>query len=121
MILFLAFFVSTQTLGSNAYPPDADCQNYDGGSTMAMSECFQMQSDIWEKRLNLEYRAAMKRAEVDPGKLRTGQRAWLRYRDANCDTYYSVEGTIHTILTGLCWRDMTRARTLELRDMSWTG
>lgn len=88
---------------------------------MAMSECLKSQSDTWERRLQAEYRAAVGRAEVDVDKLKRAQQAWLRYRDTNCEAYNSVRGSIHTILTGTCWRDMTRDRTLELKEMGWTG
>lgn len=103
------------------YPADADCENYGDGSTVAMSECLSAQSKTWDQRLNVEYSAALKRGEIEADKLRSAQRAWLRYRDANCAAYYSVKGTINITLTGHCYVDMTRARTLELHEMSWLG
>lgn len=121
MILLLALFASIQSIASGEYPPDTDCQEYGDGSTMAMSECLTSQSDTWERRLQAEYRAAIARAEVDADKLKRAQTAWLRYRDANCETYDTVRGSIHTTLAGTCWRDMTRDRTLELKKMGWTG
>ncbi len=121
MILLLALLASVQSAAPNQYPPDIDCLAYGDGSTTEMSECFRSQSDTWERRLNIEYRAAIARAEVDALRLNQAQKAWFRYRDANCEAYNTVKGSIHTILTGRCWRDMTRARTLELREMSWTG
>jgi len=121
MILLLAFLASVQIAGPNEYAPDADCQEYGDGSTMAISECLKAQSETWERRLNFEYRAAVARAEVDAAKLQRAQQAWLRYRNANCEAYNTVKGTIHTILAGRCWRDMTRDRTLELKELSWTN
>lgn len=121
MILLFALLASTQSIASGDYPPDAACQDHGDGSTMAMSECLMSQSDIWERRLQLEYRAAIARAEVDVDKLKRAQGAWLRYRDTNCEAYNSVKGSIRAILTGTCWRDMTRDRTLELKEMGWAG
>ena len=121
MILLLALVASIQSITSGEYPPDPDCQGYRDGSTVAMSECLKSQSDIWARRLQVEYRAAHSRAEVEVSKLRRAQRDWLRYRDANCEAYDTVKGSIHTILAGTCWRNMTRDRTLELREMSWIG
>jgi uncharacterized protein YecT (DUF1311 family) len=106
---------------ASPYPADADCENYGDGSTAAMSECLSAQSNTWNQRLNVEYREALKRGEIKASKLRSAQRAWLRYRDANCEAYYSVKGTISTTLTGHCYVDMTRARALELHEMSWLG
>ena len=103
------------------YPADAPCDSFGDGSTVAMVACFASQSQIWDKRLNDEYRRALARGEVDRGKLRQAQRAWLRFRDQNCATYSTVNGSISRILSAKCWRDMTRDRTIELREMSWVG
>jgi uncharacterized protein YecT (DUF1311 family) len=105
----------------SAYPADTPCDSYKDGSTTAMVECLGIQSDRWDERLNGEYRATIRRAEVDAGKLRASQRAWLRFRDQNCGTYATVKGTISRILSAKCWRDMTRDRAIELREMSWKG
>lgn len=121
MILLLTLFASIQSIPPNGYPPDIDCQTYKDGSIMAMSECFTMQSDVWERRLHDEYSAVIKRGELDVDKLEQAQRAWVRYREANCESYSTVNGSISTVLTGRCWRDMTRDRALELHDMNWIG
>ncbi len=86
-----------------------------------MSECLSEQAASWEKRLNEEYRAALGRAEVKPQALRAAQRLWVRYREANCGTYSTISGSISRIAASLCFRDVTRARTLELHEMRWTG
>lgn len=103
------------------YPRDFDCNDYRDGSTVAMVECAGKQADVWDKRLNVEYRAALKRGEVDKSQLIKAQRLWLRYRDENCATYSTVKGTIHRILEANCWRNMTRDRTVELHEMTWIG
>ncbi|MEJ2408912.1 MAG: lysozyme inhibitor LprI family protein [Novosphingobium sp.] len=121
MILSLVLLASVQAAVPDRYPPDADCQEYKDGSTIAISECLKAQAAKWEERLATEYSAAIERAEVNVETLETAQRAWLKYRDINCEAYDTVEGSIHTILAGRCWRDMTRDRTLELREMKWTG
>ncbi|MEO6359849.1 MAG: lysozyme inhibitor LprI family protein [Sphingomicrobium sp.] len=103
------------------YPADPDCADSGDGSTMAMQACLSEQSKIWEHRLNAEYQAALKRREIEASKLRSAQRAWLKYRNANFEAYGTVQGSIRGILAGTCWRDMTRARALELHEMSWIG
>ena len=120
MILLVVAAAALQTPASS-YPSDAPCQDYGDGSTFAMVECFGTQSEVWDKRLNEEYRRATARAEVDRHKLRDAQRTWLRFRSRNCETYATVNGSISRILSAKCWRDMTRDRTLELREMSWVG
>lgn len=121
MILLFAILTLSQMGVLQEYRPDADCQEFGDGSTMAMSECLKAQSETWERRLTIEYSAALARAEIGGTALRRSQKQWLRYRDVNCAAYNTVQGTIHTILSGRCWRDMTRARTLELKEMDWTG
>jgi len=121
MIALLAVLAFAQAAPAGPYPPDPDCQIYGDGSTIAMAECLSAQSDTWERRLDAAYAAALASGEVDRVKLRQAQRAWLRYRDANCEMYDAVSGSIHTILAGTCQRNMTRDRTLELTDMRWTG
>ncbi|WP_336963401.1 lysozyme inhibitor LprI family protein [Sphingobium aquiterrae] len=122
MMLLLAMAVAAQAMVlPSDFPPDIACENYQNGSTVAMSECLYGQSQIWDQWLNVEYRAALARAEVEPRKLREAQRAWLKYRDANCGVYRTVKGSIAIILADRCWRDMTRDRTLELREMDWSG
>jgi uncharacterized protein YecT (DUF1311 family) len=106
---------------ASAYPADVDCSNSGDGSPYAMNQCIYSQSQEWDRRLNAEYRAAMNRVDVDKAKLRASQRIWLQYRDANCDVYAAVKGSDGKLLANACWRDMTRARTLELREMGWTG
>lgn len=51
--------------------------------------------------------------------LLTAQRAWLKYRDANCDFAASpfAGGTIQPVIRLACLETMTRARTEELRTM----
>jgi uncharacterized protein YecT (DUF1311 family) len=104
------------------YPADPDCSTYGDGSTVAMVECYGQQSEIWDRRLDDEYRAALQRADRNQiGPLRTAQGLWLQYRAANCEMYASVAGSISRILSARCWRDMSRDRALELRGMSWSG
>ncbi len=47
-------------------------------------------------------------------KLREAERAWIKYRDANCAYYAAGEGTIARINAAACMRDMTKARAEEL-------
>lgn len=51
--------------------------------------------------------------------LLTAQRAWLKYRDANCDfaAMPYLGGTLHPVILLTCLESMTRTRTEELRAM----
>lgn len=119
MTLLIALVALTSSAISASYPQDKDCGASGDGSTQAMASCFKVQSDIWEKRLTTQYGAVIARKQVDIPTLRQAQRAWLQYRARNCATYATVGGTLRTVLTAICWRDMTRNRTLELQAMNW--
>jgi uncharacterized protein YecT (DUF1311 family) len=122
MIIFFAAAVAlSQVSVEPEHAADASCEDYHDGSTIAIAECLKAQADVWEQRLNAEYQSALSRGEIDKKALENAQRAWLEFRSANCGAYYTVNGSIRTILAGQCWLDMTRARTLELKEMSWTG
>ena len=48
-----------------------------------------------------------------------GQRAWLKYRDAHCNSegYWARGGTLEPALELNCLARLTRARTKELQDL----
>lgn len=73
--------------------------------------------------------ALMKRLDADyppdPGygehsqyeALLNGQRAWIKFRDAQCSLYDGARGSITPMLKGICLRDVTRARTEQLKSL----
>ncbi|MGH6684474.1 MAG: lysozyme inhibitor LprI family protein, partial [Pseudolabrys sp.] len=89
------------------------------GSTPEMVDCLMAQHAHWDKELTIAYQQAMKDAvPAQREKLREAERAWIKYRDANCDYYASGEGTIARINAAACMRDMTQKRTEELSSGS---
>lgn len=103
----------------------------DGQSNLGMTACLNAEADAWDKLLNQEYRAALGWAEsadqeeakyfpeyanrVDT--IRAAQRAWIAFRDANCEMAYGLwgSGSMRYPAHALCRRDMTAERTLDLR------
>ena len=55
----------------------------------------------------------------DQTKLREAQRAWVKYRDANCESESSLNegGTIYPMVYDMCLASMTEERTKRLKDM----
>ena len=85
------------------------------GSTPEMVDCLMAQHAHWDKELTIAYQRAMKDAvPAQKEKLRDAERAWIKYRDANCDYYAAGEGTIARIDAAVCLRDMTEKRAKEL-------
>ena len=46
-----------------------------------------------------------------------GQRAWLKFRDAYCPIFGASGGSMAAMLRNLCLRDVTRARTEQLKGL----
>ena len=94
--------------------PEKSCD----GNTFQIVECLKAQTAQWDKRMTIAYQQAMKDAVPQQrDQLRTAQRLWIQYRDANCLYYGLGEGTIARIDAGECMRDMTQARAKELENV----
>ena len=106
----------------------------DGGhSTLGMTSCLAAEAQVWDKHLNAEYKAARvfaqamdkdeavyfpefaRRAET----LLAAQRAWILFRDAECDLERAEwgSGSMRHIAYTDCKMRMTADRTLRLRAM----
>lgn len=85
------------------------------GSTYEMVECLKAKTAQWDKRMTIAYqRLRNAGAPKQREQLRTAQRLWIQYRDANCLYYDLGDGTIARIDAGECMRSMTEARAKEL-------
>jgi uncharacterized protein YecT (DUF1311 family) len=49
--------------------------------------------------------------------LLNGQRAWLRFRDSYCPIFGASGGSMRPMLENLCLRDITLARTEQLKSL----
>jgi uncharacterized protein YecT (DUF1311 family) len=103
------------------YPPFAAAQNCKNPDTqMAMNVCAARDYEREDRRLNQTYRDLI--AKLEQGKrekLREVQRAWLSYRDLNCD-FQSDDyqgGTIYSLIQSSCLADMTKQRTKDLKAL----
>jgi uncharacterized protein YecT (DUF1311 family) len=103
-----------------------DCK--DANNTVQMNECMAKQAKAADAKLNDTYRqvlASFKGAD-DPASqsypastraaLIDAQRAWVRYRDADCKAVYNQwkGGTIRDVMQLGCMKDRTERRTNEL-------
>ncbi|WP_062011503.1 lysozyme inhibitor LprI family protein [Aureimonas sp. AU4] len=97
-------------------------------TTEAIDTCLESERAAWDTILNRNYKAAMKAAEEKDRELsanyetdivstlKAAQRAWIAYRDAECDRVFAFwkDGTIRTSQALSCQRDLTGARAIEL-------
>jgi uncharacterized protein YecT (DUF1311 family) len=88
------------------------------GNTYQMVECLKAKTAQWDKRLNAAYQQALKDAQpAQREQLRSAQRLWIQYRDANCLYYGLGEGTIARLDAGECMRSVTEARAREFENL----
>lgn len=96
-----------------------------------MTVCAGQDYDKADKELNAEYQKLRKvlaerdKAADEAGKgateaLVAAQRAWVAFRDANCDFhgFQARGGTMEPMLIASCLADMSRERATELRQLS---
>lgn len=99
-----------------------------GYTTAGMTACAVAETAIWDEFLNTAYqdlRAQMREMDAmeNTGEvsradaLRDAQRAWIAFRDAECDFNWAMfqEGTIRSNVYAACVQDLTAQRALELR------
>ncbi len=105
-----------------------DCAN--PVTQMDMNICAEEDWQAADEDLNTTYSevmAAMKQMDADlpedlrgaEDALRTAQRAWISYRDANCTAagFKMRGGSAEPLLVYGCLRQLTEARTEELQDL----
>jgi uncharacterized protein YecT (DUF1311 family) len=97
------------------------CMEQPGGyTTMGSSECVNAETQVWDGYLNRAYKARMASITADQKTaLRTAQRAWIAFRDADCALQYQmfIDGSIRSNIYTGCMLDMTARRALALRDL----
>lgn len=110
--------------------PKVDCT---APQTQAdMTICASRDYDAADKALNTEYQSVRKilterdssaSDDADKGAakaLLAAQRAWIAYRDANCEAvgYQARGGTLEPMLVASCLADMSRKRAEELKSLA---
>jgi uncharacterized protein YecT (DUF1311 family) len=93
-----------------------DCNSKDLNQ-MQLDECAGQDFTAVDRKLNALYRTLVaKYNAADGALLKTAERAWLSYRDAECDfeTNGTVGGTINPMMDTMCRTKKTNARIKEL-------
>ena len=100
------------------YSPAYDrCLDQPGGqTTYGMIQCTAEELKVQDGRLNQAYRVAM--ADLNDrqkARLKTAQRAWIAFRDADCAAQFDEDwGTLSRVTANMCVLQRTVERTLEL-------
>ncbi|MET0328962.1 MAG: lysozyme inhibitor LprI family protein [Luteimonas sp.] len=97
-------------------PAFSRCMEASGGVTVAMLDCIAAETALQDARLNREYRDTL--AMLSSGqqaRLRTAQRSWVQYRDADCGFWADPDGgTAASLAVADCVRRMTAERASDV-------
>jgi uncharacterized protein YecT (DUF1311 family) len=89
-------------------------------TTVDLVDCQTQEMKVQDRDLNAVYKKAMAALPADQqAKLRLAQRAWLDFRQRDCDVFYGREtGTIAAIEAGSCMVRHTARRVADLQDLA---
>jgi len=94
------------------------CMDKSGGVTVDMLDCIGAETKRQDARLNKAYKEVM--PQLSPARkkqLQDTQRAWIKYRDANCNFYADPDGgTMATVSSNDCFMSATASRAKELES-----
>lgn len=90
----------------------------DGQSTAGMVQCIGVEVAVQDAALNVAYRGLIGGMTPDQrAGLQKAQRAWIAFRDADCQARYSPDwGSMSTINANFCMLRRTVERTIELEE-----
>ncbi|MEW6258101.1 MAG: lysozyme inhibitor LprI family protein [Pseudomonadota bacterium] len=84
-------------------------------STGQITDCILAAAERWDKRLNAAYQKLMaQQPKEQQDRMRAAERAWVQFRDANCDYYINIPGTRANYIYAECRRVLTAQRAIEL-------
>ncbi|MBM9615498.1 DUF1311 domain-containing protein [Desulfobulbus rhabdoformis] len=121
LLLTLLFAVShgAQATGLGLSQEYSRCMEKAGGVTVDMLNCIAQETKLQDQRLNRAYKRVMQeQSEGQKQALKNAQRAWIRYRDANCQFYADPDGgSLAGVMASDCLLQTTASRALELEQM----
>jgi len=122
-ILTFTIVLSVLALAEPKYTPAYQKCIDKATSNQASWQCADKERQHWDKILNSTYKKLMAKYKDRPKKqkeLRKLQRAWIAYRDLNCEFYIGLNddppGTMEQGFYRFCLMRMTAQRAQELQD-----
>src|SRR3954447_3571791 len=96
------------------------CMDKSNGNTAGMTDCIAAETKRQDARLNENYkRLVSKLSAKRKNTLQGAQRAWVKFRDANCSFYSDPDGGTAALLDGRdCFLQATAGRAKELRNLT---
>jgi uncharacterized protein YecT (DUF1311 family) len=96
------------------------CMDRSNGVTSEMLDCISAEFTCQDARLNENYKTLMSKLSAKRKEgLLEAQRAWIKFKDANCSFYYDPEGgsAAHLSSNG-CVLNTTADRATELKNLT---
>jgi uncharacterized protein YecT (DUF1311 family) len=96
------------------------CMDKSNGVTVEMLDCMSAELTRQDARLNENYKSLMSKLSAKRKEgLLEAQRAWIKFRDTNCNFYYDPDGGSAAHLAGTdCTLSATTARATELKNLT---
>lgn len=96
------------------------CLNASGGATPDILDCIEAETQVWDKALNDAYKRTMsKLPEARRSGLQAAQRAWIKFRDANCAFMNDPDGGQEAhMAANECVLRMTAERAIEVASFA---
>lgn len=119
----LMLLTCTSLLAADEHPIDqalSTCmETPEGMSTHGMRECIGTATEAWDAELNRVYSALMRELPADAKTaLRTAQRQWIAFRDADLraleSAYGAMDGTMYLVMHADAVSSLTRDRVRQL-------
>jgi uncharacterized protein YecT (DUF1311 family) len=93
------------------------CMDKAGGVTSEMLDCIGAEMKRQDAQLNENYKTLMSKVtKKRKGELQEAQRAWIKFRELNCN-FYADEGSIAQVAVNDCFLDATTDRAKELKRL----
>ena len=113
VIALLTIFILPASSLSDEEEDKCCCTTFDTGQCL-----IKVRKNV-DAKLNDTYQRALKKWADDPSviaKLKNAERAWIKYRDANCEGEYQTygRGTIGPNMSAFCQIRLTRQRIQEI-------
>src|SRR5260370_20745110 len=123
LVIVLALVLSTPALAA----ADSDmtqeylaCMDTSKGVTSEMMDCISAETARQDARLNANYKKLLAKLSAKRKKtLLDAQRAWIKFRDLNCEFYYDPDGgTAARLASTDCFLQATADRAKELKNLT---
>ncbi|WP_322051696.1 lysozyme inhibitor LprI family protein [Paraburkholderia bannensis] len=101
---------------SSCFAAQPECLN-SAATQLAMDECVGRAMKADDAKLNETYKALLAKVSKNgANQLRKAQRAWVAWRDAQCEfnTMGTTGGSINSSMYGLCIDELTQEQTRRL-------